>query len=253
MMGERFTNAVVRAPNEAYTGCLRPGGVTIDLTRARTQHRAYVSALRQIGVEVAELPPLDLPDSVFIEDTAVALGEKVILARPGALTRRQEVVTIADHFEDEGREVLWLEAGTLDGGDILRVGGYVLIGRSERTDAEGAEALARHVRAASMAALEVPVTGRVHLKTTCSTLDAVTILAAAETEIPQIPGVRILRLPVGDEPASNCVAFRRSVLLPQGFPRSEQLLHEAGFTTIPLDLGEFEKGGGGATCLSIRY
>ncbi len=253
MMGERFTNALVRAPNEAYTGCLRPGDVTIDLTRARAQHRAYVNALRQIGVEVSELPPLDLPDSVFIEDTAVVLGEKVILTRPGALSRRQEVVTIADHFEDEGREVIWLEAGTLDGGDILRVGGYVLIGQSERTDADGAQAMARHVQAASMTPLTVPVEGRVHLKTTCSTLDAVTIMASAETEIPPIPGVRILRLPSGDELASNSVAFRRSVMLPQGYPRSEQLLRDAGFTPVPLDLGEFEKGGGGATCLSVRY
>jgi dimethylargininase len=206
-----------------------------------------------MGVEVIELSPLDLPDSVFIEDTAVVLGDKVILTRPGAMTRRQEIVTVADHFEEEGREVVWLEAGTLDGGDILRVGGYVLIGLSGRTDAAGAEAMSHHVLAASMTPMLVPVEGRVHLKTTCSTLDAVTVLASADTVLPDIPGVRVLRVPRGEEAASNCVAFRRSVIIPKGHRGTEELLGKAGFTPVPLDLGEFEKGGGGATCLSIRY
>lgn len=253
MMGERYTRALVRPPNDAYAGCLRPGGVSIDPSRARLQHRSYVSALIRMGVDVIELPPLDLPDSIFIEDTAVVLAGRVILTRPGAMTRRQEIVTVADHFEDEGREVVWLEAGTLDGGDILRVGGYVLIGLSERTDAAGAEAMASHVRVASMTPLVVPVEGRVHLKTTCSTLDAVTVLASTDTYLPEIPGVRVLRAPLGEESASNCVAYGRSVILPEGYPGTKALLRQAGFTPVPLDLSEIEKGGGGATCLSIRY
>ncbi len=253
MMGERFSRALVRPPNDSYAGCLRPGSVAIDPARARIQHQAYVKALKGIGVAVDELSALDLPDSVFIEDTAVVLDDKVILTRPGALSRRQEVITVADFFEEEGREVVWLEAGTLDGGDILRIGGYVLIGLSERTDADGAEAMARHVKDASMTPLEVPVGDQVHLKTTCSTLDAVTMVAAAATELPQMPGVRILRTPEGDELAANCVAFRRSVIMPRGYPRTEDLLRGAGFTPVPLDLSEFEKGGGGATCLSVRY
>jgi dimethylargininase len=253
MMGERFTSALVRPPNDSYAGCLRPDGVTMDSAKARIQHTKYVKALWQIGVEVGELHPLDLPDSVFIEDTAVVLDEQVVLARPGAMTRRQEIITVADYFEEEGREVVWLEAGTLDGGDILRVGGYVLIGLSQRTDAAGAEAMERHVQRASMTPLVVPVEGRIHLKTSCSTLDAVTILATAATDLPNMPGVRVLRVPEGEEPAANCVAFRRSVILPLGYPKTEAGLVAAGFTPVPIDLSEFEKGGGGATCLSIRY
>lgn len=253
MMGERFSSALVRAPSEAYSGCLRPGSVSINTSRARLQHQTYVAALRKAGVKVTELTPLDLPDAVFIEDTAVALGEHIILTRPGALTRRQEIMTLGDFFEDEGRPLTWLNAGTLDGGDVLRVGGYVLIGRSERTDAEGAEALAEIVRSANMTPFEVPVTDRVHLKTSCSTLDAVTIIATAATELPTLAGVRVLRVPEGEELAANCVAFDRSVLLSKGHPKTEEMLVKHGFTPVPLDLSEFEKGGGGATCLSVRY
>ena len=253
MMGERFTRALVRAPSDAYAGCLRPENVTINTSRARVQHNAYAAALRTAGVQVRELTPLDLPDACFVEDTAVALGESIVLTRPGALTRRQEVMTVADFFEEEGRRLIWLKAGTLDGGDVLRVGGYVLIGRSDRTDAEGVAALAALVRDASMTPFEVPVTDRVHLKTSCSTLDAVTLIATASTELPELAGVRVLRVPEGEEAAANCVAFNRSVIMSQGNTKTEELLRSHGFTPVPLDMSEFEKGGGGPTCLSIRY
>lgn len=253
MMGEKFTNALVRPPSDAYAGCLRPGHIAIDPAKARRQHQRYVAALREIGVEVTDLSPLDLHDAVFVEDTAVVLGDKVVLTRPGALSRRQELMTVLDFFEEEGMEVLRLDAGTLDGGDVMRIGGYVLIGQSERTDADGAKALAAHVHAASMTPVEVPVEGRIHLKTTCSTLDAVTILATEQTLLPEIAGVRVMRVPEGDELAANCVAFERSVIMPSGHPKVEALLRKNGFTPVPLDLSQFEAGGGGATCLSIRY
>ncbi len=60
-------------------------------------------------------------------------------------------------------------------------------------------------------------------------------------------------MPEGDELAANCVAFNCSVLMSKGYPRTEALLTEAGFTPAPLDLSELEKGAGGATCLSIRF
>lgn len=253
MADQRYTRAVVRAPSDAYAGCLRRANVSINPSRARVQHTAYVAALRQAGARVVELPPLDLPDATFVEDTAVALGDRIVLTRPGALTRRQEVMTVADFFEDEGLKVTWLNAGTLDGGDVMRVAGHVLIGRSDRTDADGARALAEIVAAGGLVPLEVAVTDRIHLKSTCSTLDATTILASAQTVLPELPGVRILRVPAGEELASNCVGYGGTILVPAGNPRTVELLAQHGYTPVALDLGEFEKGDGGATCLSIRY
>ena len=129
----------------------------------------------------------------------------------------------------------------------------MLIGLSGRTDRDGAASLATLVVRAGMTPVEVPVEGRVHLKTTCSALDAVTILATEDTLLPELPGVRVLRVPRGEELAANCVAFRRSVVMPRGHARTEALLMKNGFTPVPLDLSQLEAGGGGATCLSIRY
>lgn len=253
MADERYTRAVVRAPSDAYAGCLRRANVSINPSRARVQHTAYVAALRRAGARVVELTPLDLPDAVFVEDTAVALGERIVLTRPGAMTRRQEVMTVADFFEDEGMDVTWLADGTLDGGDVMRVAGHVLIGRSGRTDAAGATALAELVTAAGLIPVEVAVTDRIHLKSTCSTLDASTIIASERTVLPELPGVRVLRVPADEELASNCVGFDGTVLVPAGNPRTEELLAQHGYTPVALDLSEIEKGDGGATCLSIRY
>jgi dimethylargininase len=232
---------------------LRPGHIAIDPSKARVQHQAYVAALKGVGVKVTQIGPLDLHDAVFVEDTAIALGDTIVLTRPGAMTRRQELMTVLDFFEEEGIEVGRLDDGTLDGGDVMKVGGYVLVGLSERTDAAAAAELSKHVAAANMTQVEVPVTDRVHLKSTCSALDAVTILATESTALPELPGVRVLRVPAGEELASNCVAFQRSVVLPAGYSGTEQLLQDAGFTPVPVDLTQFEAGGGGATCLSVRY
>jgi dimethylargininase len=253
MVEERYTRAVVRAPSDAYAGCLRRANISINASRARVQHAAYVAALRQAGARVVELTPLDLPDAVFVEDTAVALGDRIVLTRPGAMTRRQEVMTVADFFEDEGLDVTWLGAGTLDGGDVMRVAGHVLIGLSGRTDADGAKALAEIVTAAGMIPVEVVVADRIHLKSTCSTLDATTIIASERTVLPELPGVRVLRTPPGEELASNCVGFGGTILVPAGNPRTEELLAQHGYAPVALDLGEIEKGDGGATCLSVRY
>src|SRR5438093_98773 len=69
----------------------------IDLARACAQHEAYIQALEASGISVITMPadPV-LPDAVFIEDAAVVLNEIAVMARPGAIARRQEVAAVAD-------------------------------------------------------------------------------------------------------------------------------------------------------------
>ena len=67
----------------------------IHLEIAHAQHQAYVNALRELGCEVMELPAEpDLPDSVFVEDTAVVLPEVTVITRPGADSRKAETESI---------------------------------------------------------------------------------------------------------------------------------------------------------------
>src|SRR5512134_1745747 len=68
----------------------------IDIERARAQHHAYEACLTELGCEVRRVPPEpELPDAVFVEDTAVVLDELAIIARPGAASRRAETASMA--------------------------------------------------------------------------------------------------------------------------------------------------------------
>src|SRR5574342_752579 len=67
----------------------------IDLDIARQQHHGYVDALKSLGCKVVELPAeADLPDSVFVEDTAFILPEAAVITRPGADSRKPETESI---------------------------------------------------------------------------------------------------------------------------------------------------------------
>src|SRR6187551_2856315 len=102
---------------------------SIDLELAREQHAKYCLALEQLHVVVRRLEVNgELPDAVFIEDTAVVLDEVAVLARMGADSRRLETTGIAAALW-EHREVVLLDRGTLEGGDVLAIGRTLLVGR----------------------------------------------------------------------------------------------------------------------------
>src|SRR5690606_30136263 len=109
-----------------------------DFELAVRQHREYVRALEEAGLAVQILPPEeDLPDAVFVEDTAVIVDECAVLARPGIESRRPEIEAIAPAIEAV-RPIHRIEApGTLDGGDVLRIGRTFFVGQTPRTNAEG--------------------------------------------------------------------------------------------------------------------
>ena len=79
--------------------------VAIDVELARSQHAEYRQLLTELGCEVIHLPAEpDLPDSVFVEDTAVVLDELAVLTRPGAESdRRRSQRAICSQCASRGR------------------------------------------------------------------------------------------------------------------------------------------------------
>ncbi|HEY4329495.1 MAG TPA: arginine deiminase family protein, partial [Phycisphaerae bacterium] len=136
--------AITRAVSESLDRCelTHLPRERMDVALARTQHAAYEQALRQLGAQVvrAREEP-ELPDAVFVEDAAVALPDAVIITRPGAPSRRQEVPTIVDILSKYA-QLEWIqEPGTLDGGDVLMVGKSIFVGRTLRTNDAGIQQL----------------------------------------------------------------------------------------------------------------
>jgi dimethylargininase len=107
----------------------------IDVTKAVAQHKAYENCLAKLGVRIVSLPAeRELPDAVFVEDTAVVVDEVAIIPIMGAKSRRPETVSIAEALVSYRPLNFLTEPATLDGGDVLRIGRSIFVGLSQRTN-----------------------------------------------------------------------------------------------------------------------
>jgi len=126
--------AITRAISPRFNACeiTHIDRTPIDLDIARAQHSQYVDKLRQLGCDVLELPAEpDLPDSVFVEDTAFILPQAAIITRPGADSRKPETESIIQALSPHIKTHHIREPATLDGGDVLVESWFVASGHVE--------------------------------------------------------------------------------------------------------------------------
>lgn len=223
----------------------------VDVDRARAQHRAYRHLLTRLGLEVAALPPApDQPDGVFVEDVVVVVDDLAILTRPGAPSRRAEVPTVREELERREFTVeSLLEPATLDGGDVLQVGDTLYVGRTRRTNDEGARQLARLVQPYGRRVVQVEVTGALHLKTAVTALPDGTFVA-----LPDWFDAGALNGPVlsASEPTgADVLLVGDTVVVAANAPDTARVIRDRGFTVEQVDISEFEKCEAGVTCLSV--
>jgi dimethylargininase len=252
---DRPRAAIVRPPSEAFRHALSSTGAAIDPARARAQHAAYRAALADL-VEVVALPPdEELPDACFVDDCAVVLGGRALLARPGAASRAAEPERLAGTLAGLVGDLERMTApATLDGGDVLRLGRVLVAGRSERTNQAGIGQLTRFADAGGgrVEVAAVPP-GVLHLQSAVTALADDAVLGTAELlEQPALRGVpHRLVVPPEELAACNVLAVGTTALLPAGCPRTAAAVAAFGFEVRQVDLGEFHKADGGATCLSL--
>ena len=224
----------------------------IDVAIARTQHAAYRDALAAMGARVTFLIPDEAcPDCVFIEDTAVVAAGLAVITRPGAESRRAETPAVATALRE--LDVIQLAApATLDGGDCMRVGTTIYVGRSARTNAAGIAALAEAFapRGLRVVPLDLPP-GILHLKCVCSPLGDDRILLAEGSL--HFDGLDVITVPAVETYASNAVAIGDHVLVAAEYPRTHELLTRAGFTLHRVPTSEVRKADGSLTCQSIVF
>jgi dimethylargininase len=229
------------------------GRVPIDLALAEAQHAAYEDALRTLGCQVVHVPGApDLPDAVFVEDTAVALDEVAILTRPGAAARRPETPPVEEVIA-RYREVRRItEPGTLDGGDVLRAGRTLFVGRSSRTNDAGIAQLRAHTAALGYSVVVVPVTGCLHLKS------AVTLVAPdaflvqpAWVSRNWFESATVIEVDPAEPFAANALLVGNGVIHPAACPRTRARLEAHGVRTVTVDVSELAKAEGAVTCCSV--
>lgn len=227
--------------------------VPVDLDRAVAQWEAYVDALRSAGWDVREVAPSqEHPDSVFVEDTVVMFRGTAVLARAGHPSRRGEEGATADLLQGLGARVVPLtEPATLDGGDVLKVGDTVYVGRSDRTNAAGVTQLRAALEPLGATVVAVPVTRVLHLKTAVTALPDGTVIGYE----PNVDEPRLFPrfLPVPEEHGTAVVDLGEGrLLLSASAPRTADLLADLGWRPVTVDIAEYEKLEGCVTCLSVR-
>jgi dimethylargininase len=224
----------------------------VDAELAAKQHAGYVAALADAGWSIREVKHADdLPDSAFVEDTVVMCDGLAVLTRPGAAERRAEVEGTEEALRALDLEIARIDdPGTLDGGDVLRVGITLYVGRGERTNAEGVRQLRAHAAPRGLNVVPVPLREVLHLKSAVTALPDGTIICA-DPSLLDASAFATLR-PVPEEGGSHVVLLGEgAVLMAASAPRSAALFEDLGFDVIAVDIGEYEKMEGCVTCLSV--
>ena len=227
----------------------------VDYYLAEKQWGGYVEALEDSGWTIVEVPPEDFcPDSVFVEDTVVVYRNVAVITRPGADSRQPEVAGTERVVGDLGCSINRIHApGTLDGGDVLKIGDTFYVGSGGRTNAEGLRQLRRALEplGANVTAVPVRVHKVLHLKSAVTALPDGTVigyppLVDDPTFFPRF-------LPVPEESGSHVVDLGASrILLAADCPQSAKLFAALGYEPVLVDISEFQKLEGCVTCLSVR-
>jgi dimethylargininase len=227
----------------------------IDIDRARAQHAEYERALGALGYRVSRLPAQPaLPDAVFVEDTAVVVGELAVITRPGAASRRPETDSMAQALAAY-RDLAVIEApATLDGGDVLRVGRRVFVGRSSRSNEPGATSLRNALAPFGYTVTTVEFGGCLHLKSAVTEVAPETLLVNPEWVDPGIFGpVRLVEIDPEEPFAANGLRATDGVLFASAYPRTRERLEDRGIRVLSVDLSELMKAEGAVTCCSVVF
>lgn len=226
---------------------------SIDLSLAVTQHHQYTHALTNLGCAVLHLPAEPtLPDSVFVEDTAIVLDELAIITRPGALSRRPETASIAQALAPY-RRLAYIEApGLVDGGDVLRLEKTLYVGLSTRSN-QPAIAQMQHILAPFGYTVQgVAVDGCLHLKSAVTQVGPQTLLVNPRwVDVELFGDWQVIEIDPSEPYGANALWVQGAVIYPTSYPRTEQRLRAAGIPVVTVDASELIKAEGAVTCCSL--
>jgi len=230
----------------------------IDIGKAIAQHDRYEACLRSLGIAVVSLPAVpELPDAVFVEDPAIVLDEVAIMTRMGAESRRGESASLAEAV-GRFRPLRWIaEPGTLEGGDVVRIGRTLFVGRSARSNDAGIAQLARELAPLGYAVRAVEMRGCLHLKSACTYLGRDTLLANRDWVdlggMDRAGGLSHIEVAPGEAAAADALAIGDTVIIPASFPETARTLERAGWRVLPIDVSELQKAEAGVTCMSLIF
>ena len=257
--------ALVCAPANTLAQALRmkDRGV-VDVVTAQEQHRVYLQALARLGFTLIQMPHDDqFPDSVFVEDPAVAVRDTLIITRLRREERIGEEVRLQQVLTPFFSHIAHIEApGFVEGGDVLVTDNRLYIGLSGRTNEAGAEQLAKIARDAHCYhtdIFEIPKSF-LHLKGEVTyhrgsgqhPQNMITVSEEIRDRFVN-SGCKLLVTPAEERFGANCISGDGQIFIHKGRSGTRRILEQAGFHVSEIPMSEFEKIDGALTCMSKLF
>ena len=252
-----FKNALLREPPISVSRAISSKKTPPSYEKIANEHLSYSNALKNVGLNIHTLPKLEeFPDSLFVEDPALTFDNGCIVLRPGAAARFGEKDALAIELKQFFERVLVVEEGSVDGGDILRIGRHCIIGLSERTNEIGAKILSAKLSELGVSS-EIAVTppNVLHFKSDCCLLDEETIFCTQrlnESSFFQEKEFKIIITPFGEEGAANSLRINDTLFVPSGYNQTADLLSR-NYKVEFLRVNEVSKIDAGLSCMSLRW
>ena len=168
-----FKNAIIRQPNKSIQNGLSSQNLHPKYEIILEEHSNYIKAIKEAGLQIKLLESLEeYPDSIFVEDPALTYKSSVIILNPFDPSRNGERNIIKDEIKHPFDNMLFVEDGFVEGGDILNIKNHFIIGLSIRTNKLGADNLSKILQSLG-ATVEICKTPDdiLHFKSECSVLD----------------------------------------------------------------------------------
>ena len=255
-MTYNFKNAIIRKPNKSIQNGLSSQNLHPQYEVIAEEHSNYIKAIQAAGLQINLLETLEeYPDSIFVEDPALTYKSNVIILNPFDPSRNREKNIIENEIKHLFNNILFVEDGFVEGGDILNINNHFIIGLSHRTNKLGADNLSKILQSLG-ATVEICKTPDdiLHFKSECSIIDDDTILVS--NKMAQLDYLKsnyhLIELPLGEEGAANSLRINDKLLLPDGFEKAEEILSKK-YTIIKVKVDEIAKVDAGLSCMSLRY
>jgi len=237
------TDAVEASAGDAPSA---DGAVDESVAAADEQWDGLVAALTEAGWQTIEVPVADdAPESVFVGDTLVTLGQTVVLTAEAGGARDAELADVELRLREYPLEIEAVEEpGGVSGSDVLVAGGTVYVAAGERTNPEGIRALREIAADHGYDLVALPAPEGARLRTVASVLPDGTVLADA-TQLGASAGlIAGLRPAPEPEGASVLPLDAHTILVSAAAPRTRELLESLGFTVVAVPIDAFEALGG---------
>ncbi|MHA2245315.1 MAG: dimethylarginine dimethylaminohydrolase family protein [Candidatus Hodarchaeales archaeon] len=246
--------ALVREPGSNFPKCItsHPLKHTISHSNALKQHSEYCQALESLNLEIIYLARNDKhPDSCFVEDNAVIHNRKALITRMGAVSRRGEEIAVEELLQGYMETKRVVTPAIIEGGDVIHLTDRLICGITQRTNIDGVHQMENWLGVTVDTCVDPNI---IHLKSYITYLgNDFAIATKSYTDNPVLNNFNILIVQEDESYAANTLTVNNCVLMPKGFPKTQDMVREAGFEVIPLDMSEFQKCEGSLTCLSLIF